>query len=136
MSSIEPSPFDIEPDALTLPFWEAAKAGRFLLPKCQACGRFHFYPRPLCPHCGGGDLAWTAARTAARITACTTVHRPPAPDFAPDGQAYTLAVAETADGPCLFGRVAGIDAPRVGLAVTVGFEPAGNYPRIVFRVAV
>lgn len=135
MTDAAPSPFDIEPDALTQPFWDAAKAGRFVLPKCRACGRFHFYPRALCPHCGGDELIWAAARTAARITACTTVHRPPSPVFSTDGQPYTLAVAETADGPCLFGRIVGTASPAVGLAVEIGFEPAGNYPRIVFRAA-
>ena len=135
MTGIDPSPFDIEPDAITLPFWEAARNGRLLLPQCQACGRAHFYPRPLCPHCGGGEMTWVEARRSARITACTTVHRPPSPGFSPGGQPYTLAIAETADGPCLFGCVVGIAEPAVDMTVEIGFEPAGNYPRIVFRAA-
>lgn len=135
MTDLYPSPFDIEPDALTLPFWEAARNGRFLLPQCQACGRAHFYPRPLCPHCGGAEMTWVEARRTALITACTTVHRPPSSIFSADGQPYTLAIAETADGPCLFGRLVGIAEPAVGMTVEIGFEPAGNYPRIVFRTA-
>jgi len=35
----------------------------------------------------------------------------------------------------LFGRILGITTPNVGMAVEVGFEAAGNYPRIVFRAA-
>lgn len=135
MTGTDPSPFDVEPDALTLPFWEAARAGRFLLPRCQACRRFHFYPRPLCPHCGAAAMDWIEAQRLARITACTTVHRPPSPVFSPNGEPYTLAVAETADGPCLFGRIVGVEAPAVGMVVEIGFEAAGNYPRIVFRAA-
>ena len=134
MTGSELSPFDVEPDALTMPFWGAAKEGRFLMPKCQACGCFHFYPRPLCPHCGSAEIAWQAARTRARISACTTVHRPPSPIFATGGP-YTLAVAETLEGPCLFGRCVEMAGPAIGMAVEVGFEPAGNYPRIVFRPA-
>ena len=31
------------------PFWEAARQGRLMLPRCLACGRCHWYPRAFCP---------------------------------------------------------------------------------------
>ena len=31
------------------PFFEAAAAGKFLLRRCTACGRAHWYPRAVCP---------------------------------------------------------------------------------------
>ena len=34
----------------TMPFWEAAKEGRFLIKRCKACGEAHYFfpfaPRP------------------------------------------------------------------------------------------
>jgi len=132
MSGQNTSAYDVQPDALTLPFWTAAKDGRFILPQCRACGRFHFYPRAQCPYCASDDLTWIDAKTGGSIVSCTTVSRAPAPAFEADIP-YTLAVVETADGPCLFGRIIGSPNPKVGDKVEIGFEAAGNYPRVVFR---
>ena len=30
---------------------------KFCLPRCETCGKFHFYPKPVCPHCGNADPA-------------------------------------------------------------------------------
>ncbi len=35
----------------TEPFWAAAREGRFLIKGCTNCGRNHWYPRAVCPHC-------------------------------------------------------------------------------------
>ncbi|MEY3708123.1 MAG: hypothetical protein RL585_2680 [Pseudomonadota bacterium] len=32
-------------------FWEAAKAGRFLIKRCKDCAKAHWFPRALCPFC-------------------------------------------------------------------------------------
>ena len=45
------------PDLETQPFWDGAKAGKLLLPKCLDCGQYHFFPRALCPHCRSEN--WT-----------------------------------------------------------------------------
>ena len=46
-------------DPGTRPFWDAAREHRLSIPRCNACGRHHFYPRELCPHCHSDDLEWT-----------------------------------------------------------------------------
>jgi uncharacterized OB-fold protein len=35
--------------------------GRFMLQRCRLDGKFLFYPRVLCPHCGSKDLEWAEA---------------------------------------------------------------------------
>ena len=40
------------------PFWDAARDGRFLIKRCQACGEPHWYPRNLCPFCFSSDTVW------------------------------------------------------------------------------
>ena len=40
------------------PFWDAAAAGKFLVKHCAACGKTHYYPRALCPHCLSADTQW------------------------------------------------------------------------------
>lgn len=48
----------IENSPETKPFWEAAAAGRFVLPLCRKCHRTHWYPRGICPHCYSTVLDW------------------------------------------------------------------------------
>ena len=47
-----------------------------VFPHCPACGRFHWYPRPACPHCGSDDtteiahFGSTACKALRRCNAC------------------------------------------------------------------
>ena len=41
-----------QPEPLAKPYWDSLKAGALQLQKCGACGRFVFYPRVHCTHCG------------------------------------------------------------------------------------
>ena len=45
----------------TKPFWEGAKAGKLMLPRCQDCNRVHWYPRHICPNCHSLNLEWIEA---------------------------------------------------------------------------
>jgi uncharacterized OB-fold protein len=45
-------------DADSAPYWQAALAGEFKLPRCLSCSRVVFYPRSICPHCMSQDLVW------------------------------------------------------------------------------
>ena len=126
--TLQPAPSDL----LTVPFWEAAERGEFKLPKCEACQRFHFYPRSLCPHCGSARLSWCDAEPEGTILAATTVHRAPAPDFAADVP-YSLAVVVLTDGPSLFGRLQTDRA--IGETVRIGFAKRPDaLPLVVFRL--
>ena len=41
-----------DPDPYTaVPFWEGAKEGKLMLPRCEDCNRAHWYPRIICPFC-------------------------------------------------------------------------------------
>ncbi|MFN9927577.1 MAG: Zn-ribbon domain-containing OB-fold protein, partial [Phenylobacterium sp.] len=42
----------------TKPFFDAAAEGRFLIKRCQACGKAHWYPREMCPHCHHEHTVW------------------------------------------------------------------------------
>jgi uncharacterized OB-fold protein len=54
-----PVPQPITPEAR--PYWDGARDGKLMLPKCQACGKAFFYPRVRCPFCSSGDIAWFQA---------------------------------------------------------------------------
>ena len=43
-----------DPD--TEQFWSAAKDHKLMIGSCNSCGEKHYYPRGMCPHCGGSDV--------------------------------------------------------------------------------
>ena len=42
----------------TAAFWEAAKAGKFMIKRCTACGEPHYFPRSICPFCFSDKTVW------------------------------------------------------------------------------
>jgi uncharacterized OB-fold protein len=47
-------------------FWEAAQREELAIPRCDACGRYTWYPAPRCAHCDAERLTWT--RVSGRAT--------------------------------------------------------------------
>ena len=122
-------------NALTAPYWDAAKEHRFVLPKCTACGRYHFYPRSVCPYCRSRDLAWEAASGSGEVYSFTIVHRAPSPTFAQQAP-YIIAVVELREGPRMMTRLVGVEpkAVRIGMPVSVAFDDIADSVSLpVFR---
>ena len=114
-----------EPDSLTAPFWEHARRGIFVLPRCESCGRHHFYPRIACPFCGGGPIAWVEASGRGRVYSCSVVYRAPSPAFAADVP-YVIAIVETEEGPHLMSRIVGMASEKVAIGMSVRCLLNGN----------
>ena len=54
-----PPRFDLPtPDLETEPFWAGVNDDKLLIKHCNACGEYHFYPRPFCPKCWSDDVDW------------------------------------------------------------------------------
>jgi uncharacterized OB-fold protein len=108
------------PDALTRPYWDAAKAHRLELPRCEACGRWHFYPRSLCPHCGSATIGWAAVSGRGTVYSATEVQRAPSPAFAVP---YVVALIALDEGPHLMSSVVNCEPAvvRIGLRVRATF---------------
>jgi uncharacterized OB-fold protein len=115
------------PDPATREYWEATKKGELHMPKCADCGKFHFYPRTLCPHCGSVKLEWQRCSGRGAVYSFTVVHRAPSPAFESDVP-YVVAVIALEEGPHLMSTVINMapDAVRVGQEVRVSFRPAGD----------
>lgn len=107
----------------TRPYWEAARAGKFMIQRCRRCGQAIHYPRPWCPHCWNTELDWFAACGRAEVVTYTVVHQPPSEAFASQVP-YVLAVARLEEGPHMMANVVDIDPARmrVGLPVRIVFE--------------
>ena len=96
---------------------------RFMLPRCEDCGKFHFYPKPACPHCGSARLAWAEASGRGEVYSHSTVYRAPSPAFKTE-LPYVVAIVKTDEGPHLLSRVVGVaaEAVRIGLRLRVRLE--------------
>ena len=108
-------------DADSQPFWDGARRGELLLQRCTSCGRWQFYPRPRCIHCGG-DVEWVSASGAGRVYSYTVVHRAAHEAFA-SNVPYVVALIDLAEGPRMMSRLrVPPDDARIGLDVRVAFE--------------
>ena len=115
------------PNGDSLPYWNAARERRFMLRECKACGRKHFMPRHLCPHCWSDQLEWVESKGGGTVYSYSIVHRAPTPAFA-GNVPYVIAMIDLDDGPRMFANVVGAKALDVviGDRVKLTFEPRGD----------
>ena len=123
MEPQRPLPQPITPEAK--PYWDGARDGKLMIPKCRACGKPHFYPRVACPQCGSRDLEWVQASGRGRLFSFEIAHqilnkafkvKPP----------VILAMVELEEGPRLLTNLVNATpdpkALRCDMPVEVVFE--------------
>jgi len=113
-----------KPTPETQPFWDAAKAHTLVLPWCRDCGRPHFYPRSLCPHCLSRSLEWRQASGKGTLYSYVINHKP-AKGF--DTVPYAIGVVALAEGPRMLSNIvtAGEPTPdnlRIDMNLDVFFD--------------
>ncbi|MBI2305206.1 MAG: Zn-ribbon domain-containing OB-fold protein [Chloroflexi bacterium] len=113
------------PSPETAPFWEASKKRELLIQRCQECGRFYFYPRPLCPHCLSPHVEWVRASGRGTLYTYNINYRATYPGFAADVP-YVMAIVELEEGVRLMTNLVDVkpdpDQIKIGMAVEVVFE--------------
>ena len=96
-------------------FVAAAKEGRFVLRWCDDCGKTHWYPRAVCPHCMSSRTQWKPAGGRGTVYSYSTMQRVDPP--------YTLAYVTLDEGPTMLTNL--VDPPsdgwRIGMAVRAKF---------------
>lgn len=104
-------------------FWSEARQRRLTIPRCLDCGRHHFYPRALCPHCHSERLEWARISGRGTIYSYTIVRRAPGPAYAADIP-YAVVLIELAEGPRMLSSLVtpDVEGVRVGDAVEVVFD--------------
>jgi len=107
---------DPNPNPETEAFWEATKEGRFLLRYCGDCGKTHWYPRAICPHCFSDNSEWREASGRGTIYTYSVTRRT-------DPQ-YAIAYVTLEEGPTMISNIVdcSYDDLRVGQAVQVTFK--------------
>ena len=100
--------------AITRPFWDATKRGELLLPFCDDCGQFFFYPRLHCPHCWSNRVGWKRGSGRGAVKSFSRIHR--AGHFAWQSVTpYTLLLVRLEEGPTMLSQLA--STPGVALAI-------------------
>src|SRR5512147_2733168 len=107
---IPPSP-GIGPDNEA--FVAAAKEGRFVLRWCDDCGKTHWYPRAVCPHCMSSRTRWKPASGRGTVYSHSTMQRVDPP--------FTLAYVKLDEGPTMLTNLVGDGPYRIGMRVAVRF---------------
>lgn len=122
-------------DPLTKPFWDAAKQDRFVLPRCTACNRVHWYPRFICPFCHATEIEWIEGSGIGYIHTFAVQHR--AFGGWAEETPFVTAYIDLAEGDRMFTVLRGVDATKpetikIGAKVKVEFEPASEDVHIPF----
>jgi len=118
-----PLPTPITPE--TRPYWEGARAGKLMIPKCRACGKPFMYPRVACPFCASRDIGWVQATGRGRLFSFEIAHQILNKAFKVKTP-IVLAMVELDEGPRLLTNLVGIEPDpkqiRCDMPVEVCFE--------------
>jgi uncharacterized protein len=114
----------------TKPFFDAAAQSKFLIPLCGACGKSHWYPRGICPHCFSQNLSWKEASGKGKIYSLSVMKRAEVP--------YCIAYVTLDEGPTMMTNIVDcdLDVVKIGQPVRVKFVPTeGGPPMPMFTPA-
>lgn len=112
----------------TQKFWDAARAGRFTVPFCTACGKAHWYPRAICPFCDSGSIEWRQASGRGTIYTFSVMRRAKEP--------YAIAYVTLAEGPTMMTNIVDcdFDTLHIGKSVALVFAATeGGSPVPMFK---
>jgi len=95
-------------------YQEFLSAGSFRIQRCDACAKYIFYPRVLCPSCGSPQLSWTDSSGLGTVYSTTVGRQRPEA-----GGDYNICLVDLDEGPRLMSRVEGVapEAVRIGMRV-------------------
>lgn len=121
-------------DLIAAPFWEAARDGRCVLPRCSRCGRWLWYPDAAGPDCPGASIEWAEIDGRGTVYSFTIVRR----SFLPDQRgrapyAVVLVDLDAAPGVRLVGNLPDDVEPRIGQRVAFGVRTVEGRAHPVFE---
>lgn len=103
------------------------EAGKLAFQRCSGCGATVFYPRVVCPACGGDALGWRESAGRGTVYATTAVHRRGA-------KAYNVCLVDVDEGFRMMSRIEDVLAEkvRIGLRVALRLPRDDEGPVVVF----
>jgi uncharacterized OB-fold protein len=67
---------------VTREFWAAAERGELVIPRCDACGTYNWYPESRCKSCDSEKLVWTPVSGRGRLFSWAVVRHAFLKEFA------------------------------------------------------
>ena len=128
MSQMERTYSDPDINMETTVYWESAKNGKLLVKTCKTCGKLHYYPRTICPHCLSSDTDWVEASGKGTIYTYSVMRRTETP--------YVIAYVTLEEGVTMLSNIVecDVDDVAVGQTVEVVFrDTEGGHSLPVFR---
>lgn len=110
-----------EPSTVSTPFWAATEKHQLVMQRCESCHRLVWYPRAVCPRCGGFSLRWEPLSGEGIVYAVSVHHRAAHPAFA-KRVPYSVVLVDLDEGARMMSNVFG-DPPEVGDAVSLAWLP-------------
>ena len=85
-------------EAVSRPFWDAAKRHELVMPRCLNCSNMFFYPREQCPNCYSDNTEWVPVSGKGRVYSYTVVYQPANRAFQEEAP-YIFAIVQLNEGP-------------------------------------
>ncbi len=118
-----------------VPFWDATREQRFVLPWCNECERAIWYPRTVCPRCLGDAVEWHDDAGTGTVYAAS-VQSKPGPGREIDDGPYVVVLVDLDAGVRMMSNVVGCppDEVAAGMRVAIAWEPLSDGRHLpVFR---
>ncbi len=120
---------------LTEPFWTAAKEGRLVIQRCEACQAHQFPPEVACTECGSPEVRWVEASGRASLYSWTVAHPPLLPYFQ-EHAPWPVVAVQLEEGPRMITNL--VDVPveeyKIDMPLEVTFEDIDEeITLVVFR---
>jgi uncharacterized OB-fold protein len=123
MELLRPLPTPVTPEAK--PYWDGLKDNKLMLPKCDDCGKAHFYPRVICPHCHSRHISWIQASGKGKLYSFEIAYRSLNRAFKVE-LPVVLAMVELEEGPRIMSNLINIEPDpavvKCDMPVEVVFE--------------
>jgi uncharacterized protein len=113
-------------DPLTAEYFAGAARGELVIPRCESCGRFVWYPAPECPACASDIVRWVPVSGEATLFSWAVVRRAFLPAFeamVPFVTALVSLVEDPAVRLCTYIVDAEPESLVADTAVRVTFRP-------------
>lgn len=107
----------------------ALARGQFQIQHCTDCDKYLFYPRVLCPHCGGSHLSWARPSGLGTVYSVSIVRKKKE-----DGGDHNVVLVDLLEGVRMMGRVEGVanEAIAIGMRVHAEIRQENGKPIVVF----
>ncbi len=126
------------PTSISKPFWDGLRDQRIVVPRCDRCARWIFYPRRHCPHCCSTALTWERVSGRATLCSFTLARIPTLPVFTRPAP-QNLAIVTLAEGFNMNSALVGVDpdSMRIGMALRPVFDQLDDSgaTRLLFTAA-